>query len=173
MKNLGQLRTEEWPTRRVGFVGWPETGQAPSLHEHFSAACQGRGPNRLILACHVSLDDHLRIESSYSYRAKTATRDGMLKVSDSPGIFVRAVCVLCVALICVMGTVQATHSHPENSTTSHHSCSICATAHVGLNTQTVVSTPVIVTAALASPVAAVSLIFRPTSTQFIRPPPAL
>jgi len=127
----------------------------------------------LFLTCHVSLDDHLRIESSYSYRAKTATRDGMLKVSDSPGIFVRAVCVLCVALICVMGTVHATHSHPENSTTSHHSCSICATAHVGLNTQTVVSTPVIVTAALASPVAAVSLIFRPTSTQFIRPPPAL
>ena len=121
----------------------------------------------------VSADDHLRIESSYSYRAETATRDGMLKVSDSPGIFVRAACVLCVALMCVMGTVQATHSHPENSTTSHHSCSICATAHVGLNTQTVVSTPVIVTAALASPVAAVSLIFRPSTTQFIRPPPAL
>jgi len=81
--------------------------------------------------------------------------------------------VLCVALVCVMGTVQATHSHPENSTTSHHTCSICATAHVGLNTQTVASAPVLATAELAISVADASAIFRPTTTQFIRPPPVL
>jgi len=87
-------------------------------------------------------------------------------------MFLRAVCVLCVALVCVMGTVQVTHTHAENSTTSHHTCSICATAHVGLNTQTVAFAPVLVIAALASPVSDVSRIFRPATTQFIRPPPA-
>jgi len=81
--------------------------------------------------------------------------------------------VLCVALVCVMGTLQATHSHSENSSTSHHTCSICATAHAGLNTQTVASEPVLARAALASSVAEHSPIFRPAATQFIRPPPAL
>jgi hypothetical protein len=87
-------------------------------------------------------------------------------------MFLRAVCVLCVALVCVMGTVQVTHTHAENSTASHHTCSICATAHAGLNTQTVAFAPVLAIAALASPVSDVSRIFRPATTQFIRPPPA-
>lgn len=81
--------------------------------------------------------------------------------------------MLCVALVCVMGTVQAVHSHPEDSTTSHHTCSICATAHVGLKTQTVASAPVLATAALATSVSKTSAVFRPAVTQFIRPPPAL
>ncbi|MGD0791129.1 MAG: hypothetical protein ABR920_05095 [Terriglobales bacterium] len=97
----------------------------------------------------------------------------MLKVSANRGVWVRAVCVLSVVLVCVMGTIQAIHSHPENSTTSHHACSICATAHAGLSTQTVASAPVLATAALASLVSEVSPIFRPITTQFIRPPPAL
>ncbi|MGD0417168.1 MAG: hypothetical protein ABSA80_17555 [Terriglobales bacterium] len=96
----------------------------------------------------------------------------MLNVWANRGVFVRAVCVLSIALVCVMGTVQATHSHPENSTTSHHTCSICATAHAGLSTQTAASAPVLVTAALAILVAEVSAVFRPVITQFIRPPPA-
>ena len=96
----------------------------------------------------------------------------MLRASANRGVFGRAVCVLCVALVCVMGMVQATHSHPENSATSHHTCSICATAHVGVKTAPVASAPVLVTTALASSVAEVSLIFRPVTTQFIRPPPA-
>lgn len=83
----------------------------------------------------------------------------------------RAVCVLCIALVCVIGTVQAVHSHPENSSTSHHTCSICATAHIGLSTQTVAAAPVLATTLLARTVAEVSLIFRPAATQFIRPPP--
>jgi len=97
----------------------------------------------------------------------------MIKLLANRGVFVRAVCVLCVALVCVMGTLQATHSHPENSSTSHHACSICATAHAGLSTQTTVTAPVLATAALASSVAEDSPIFRPATTQFIRPPPAL
>ncbi|MBZ5666526.1 MAG: hypothetical protein LAO30_18175 [Acidobacteriia bacterium] len=81
--------------------------------------------------------------------------------------------MLCVALVCVMGTLQATHSHPKNSTASHHTCSICATAHAGLSTKTAASAPVLATAVLASAVAEVFLIFRPAAAQFIRPPPAL
>ncbi len=97
----------------------------------------------------------------------------MLRVSANRGGFVRAVCVLSVALVCVMGTVQATHTHSENSATPHHTCSICATAHAGLSTQTVASAPVLAMTALAIPVAEVSPIFRPVTTPFIRPPPAL
>src|SRR5580700_10512448 len=97
----------------------------------------------------------------------------MLRVSASRGVFLRVVCMLCIALVCVMGTVQATHSHPENSTTSHHTCTICATAHVGLNTHSVASAPVLSTTALATSVSETSAIFRPALTQFIRPPPAL
>ncbi|HKM47660.1 MAG TPA: hypothetical protein VJX69_08730 [Terriglobales bacterium] len=94
-------------------------------------------------------------------------------MSSNRGGFVRAVGVLCIALVCVMGTVQATHSHSENSATSHHTCSICATAHAGVSTQTVASAPVLATVALASFVAEASPIFRPVTTPFIRPPPAL
>jgi hypothetical protein len=96
----------------------------------------------------------------------------MLSVSANRGGLVRAVCVLCVALVCVMGTVQATHSHSENSTTSRHTCTICATAHAGLSTQTAASAPVLATAVLAVLIAEVSPIFRPLTTQFIRPPPS-
>jgi hypothetical protein len=97
----------------------------------------------------------------------------MLKVSSNRGGFIRAVGVLCIALVCVMGTVQATHTHSENSATSHHTCSICATAHAGLSTPTVASAPVLAMTALAIPVAEISPIFRPVTTPFIRPPPGL
>jgi hypothetical protein len=94
-------------------------------------------------------------------------------VPTKRGLFGRAVCVLCIALVCVLGTVQATHSHPANSSTSHHTCSICATAHIGFNTHTVASAPALATTALAISVAEVFLTFRPLTDQFIRPPPAL
>jgi len=77
--------------------------------------------------------------------------------------------VLCVALMCAMGTIQATHTHAENSTTSHHSCSICATAHAGFNTQTVASAPVLRTAALTTFVAEAVSHFPSCHQQFIRP----
>jgi hypothetical protein len=96
----------------------------------------------------------------------------MLRVAADRGAFVRALGVLCVVLVCVIGTVQATHSHSENSATSHHKCTICATAHAGLNTQTVASAPVLIASDLADPTSEISRIFRPAATQFIRPPPA-
>ena len=97
----------------------------------------------------------------------------MLNVLANRGRWARALCVLSVALVCAMGTVQAAHSHPENSATSHHTCSICATAHAGLNTAPAPSAPVLVMAVLAILVVEVSPIFRPVATHFIRPPPAL
>jgi len=81
--------------------------------------------------------------------------------------------MLSIALMCVMGMVQAIHSHPEDSTTSHHTCSICATAHAGISAVPMVSAPILGTTALAILTADVSPIFRPVTTQFIRPPPAL
>jgi len=121
----------------------------------------------------VSLDDHLTIESSKSKASNRQHRDAMLSLLGNRGVFVRAVRVLCVALVCVMGTIQATHSHPESSATSHHTCTICATAHAGLSTASVASAPVLGTAALAILASEVSPIFRLVTTPFIRPPPAL
>lgn len=97
----------------------------------------------------------------------------MLKAPANRGGWVRAVCLLAAALVCVMGTVQAVHSHPENSATSRHNCSICATAHAGLKITPAPSAPVLPTAVLAVVVPELAPIFRPVTTQFIRPPPAL
>jgi hypothetical protein len=102
----------------------------------------------------------------------------MLRIASNRGVFVRAVCVLAIALMCVMGMAQATHSHndndnDENSATARHTCSICASAHAGISTQTTASAPILFTAPLAIFVAEVALTFRPATTQFIRPPPAV
>jgi hypothetical protein len=97
----------------------------------------------------------------------------MLRTLAKQGGWIRALCVLCIALVCVMGTVQAVHSHAdENSATAHHSCTICATAHAGLKITPVPTAPVLATAVLAIVVPEVSPIFRPVATQFIRPPPS-
>ncbi|MGA7558160.1 MAG: hypothetical protein WCF61_15625 [Terriglobales bacterium] len=96
-----------------------------------------------------------------------------MRISANRGGWVRAVCVLCAVLVCAMGTIQATHSHADNSASSHHTCTICATAHAGLSTAPVASAPVLATATLAITVAEVSPVFRPVTAQFIRPPPAL
>ncbi|MGA9527600.1 MAG: hypothetical protein WBS24_05750 [Terriglobales bacterium] len=86
-------------------------------------------------------------------------------------LFVRVVCLLSMALVFAMGTVQAVHAHPENSSTSRHTCSICVTAHAGMNVETGTTAPVMLAAALAAPVFESSGIFRPAATFFIRPPP--
>lgn len=119
-------------------------------------------------------------EGSFSLRRVSAychlsveLPDSMLSVSSNRGLFVRVVSVLAIALMCVMGVAQATHSHNDNdSATAHHTCSICATAHAGVGTQTIASAPILFTARLAIFVAKVSPTFRPATTQFIRPPPA-
>jgi hypothetical protein len=75
-------------------------------------------------------------------------------------------------MVCAMGVVQAVHVHSENSPAVHHACSICLTAHAGLNVATVSSAPIMLAAALANPAQQFSGIFRPVEARFIRPPPA-
>ena len=96
----------------------------------------------------------------------------MKSISTNRRSIVKVLCAFCMVLMCVMGVVQATHSHADSSSTAHHACSICATAHTGISTQTVASAPVFATSALTVFVADSSAIFRPAATQFIRPPPA-
>jgi len=76
-----------------------------------------------------------------------------------------------MVLVCAMGMAQALHAHAEDSTTSHHVCSICSTAHAGLSVRAPAIAPVMVAAVLAAPAPECAGIFRPAATQFIRPPP--
>ena len=85
----------------------------------------------------------------------------------------KALAVLCVALVFALGTVHAVHSHPANSQTSRHSCSICSAPTLGP------AVAAIDMPSLGTPIAMVRfaretfVVFRPTSTNFIRPPPAV
>jgi len=96
----------------------------------------------------------------------------MMMVSSQRGIVIRALCVFAMVLVCAMGIVQAVHAHPENSTSTHHVCTICSTAHVGLNTAMSFAPPVPNASILAPLAPESSGSFRSTEVHFIRPPPA-
>jgi hypothetical protein len=87
-------------------------------------------------------------------------------------VVTRILCIFSIALLCVMGSVQAVHAHPDESTTSHHDCSICSAAHIGLSVPAVMTAPIVVAAPLATAPAKSHAISRPSHTCFIRPPPA-
>jgi len=97
----------------------------------------------------------------------------MVRSFSKRGAFVRVVCVLAMVLVCAMGIVQAAHAHSETSTAPHHVCSICSTAHAGLNTGTTIGPPVLGISMLATPPRESAGIFRSTEVHFIRPPPAV
>ncbi|MFZ3266349.1 MAG: hypothetical protein WA172_20260 [Terriglobales bacterium] len=78
-----------------------------------------------------------------------------------------------MALVFAVGVVQAVHTHPQDSTASHHTCSICSTAHAGLSTVTIAAAPVMTAAALVTPPRERAQIFRVPTVHFIRPPPAV
>lgn len=96
-----------------------------------------------------------------------------MRVFSQRGVLVRAVCLLAMALVCAMGIAQAVHAHPENSSAPHHVCSICSTAHAGLNTTMTFAPPVLGVSILVSLAPESSGIFRSTEVHFIRPPPAV
>ena len=85
----------------------------------------------------------------------------------------QALSVLCMALVCVMGTVQAVHSHPANSQTSRHSCSICSAPSMGPAAATVDLLPMAKPVAMAYSAREIFVAFRPVLTNFVRPPPAV
>ena len=85
----------------------------------------------------------------------------------------KAVAVLCMALVFAMGTVQAVHSHPVSSQASHHSCSLCSAPSLGPAVATVDLLPMVKPIAMAHFSRETFVVFRPTSSNFIRPPPAV
>jgi hypothetical protein len=80
------------------------------------------------------------------------------------------VSVLCLVMMLAMGTVQAVHVHPDNA--PRHTCSICSTPNAKLNTEDASPVPVMVAVPVASVEISVPRIFRPTTPNFVRPPPA-
>jgi hypothetical protein len=96
----------------------------------------------------------------------------MQRMWVSRGVIARTTAVLCVLLLLAIGTAQAVHSHPDNAKTSPHSCSICSVPNAKLNTQGISAAPVMVAVPVARVEAVTPRIFRPTTTNFVRPPPA-
>jgi hypothetical protein len=88
----------------------------------------------------------------------------MVKISEQRSALARMLCVFSIALLCVMGSVQAAHAHPDDSTTSHHDCSICSAAHIGLSLPAVMTAPIVVAAPLATAVTKSAAISRPADT---------
>ena len=96
-----------------------------------------------------------------------------MQVTPERSQMAKAVAVLCMALVFAMGTVQAVHSHPVSSQASHHSCSICAGPSLGPVVATVDVLPMVKPVAMAHFSRETFVVSRPTSTNFIRPPPAV
>jgi hypothetical protein len=86
---------------------------------------------------------------------------------------VRALVVLSIALVGVLATAQVTHSHAGDSSVSHHTCTLCATAHTGMTIAPVVAAPVLRATTQALPIAEVAPIFRAIAAHCIRPPPCV
>ena len=84
-----------------------------------------------------------------------------------------AVSALCVVMVLVMGTVQAVHSHGDDAKTARHTCSICSISNAKLDTTQVAVAPLMSAAPMVSVEASALGIFRPATTNFVRPPPAV
>ncbi len=78
-----------------------------------------------------------------------------------------------MTLVCAMGAVQAVHSHPINSQTSHHSCSICSAPSLGPASTTISVLPMVKPVAMAHFTRETFVVFRPVLINFVRPPPAV
>ena len=81
--------------------------------------------------------------------------------------------VLCIVLVLAMGTVQALHSHPDDSQTPRHSCSICSAPSLGPAATTVSVLPMVRPVAMTHFARETFVVFRPALTNFVRPPPAV
>jgi len=97
----------------------------------------------------------------------------MMQVPANRSWIFQTLCVLCMALVCAMGTVQAVHSHPINSLTSHHSCSICSAPSLGQASTTISVLPMLKAVTMAHFTRETFVVFRPVLTNFVRPPPAV
>jgi L-asparagine transporter-like permease len=82
------------------------------------------------------------------------------------------VSVLCIVMMVLVGTAQVIHSHPDSEKSARHTCSICSTPNAKLNTSHSSPVPVMVAAPIVSVEALAPRIFRPVTSNFVRPPPA-
>jgi len=96
----------------------------------------------------------------------------MQEMWGNRSLLVKTTAVLCVLLVFAIGTVQAVHSHPDSEKVAPHSCSICSVPSAKLNTESVSPAPVMVAVPVARVEATAPRIFRPATTNFVRPPPA-
>jgi hypothetical protein len=86
----------------------------------------------------------------------------------------RAVGVLCVLLVLLVGFISAVHIHPASANAADSSCPACALAHAGVVLVDLgYATPVFNAAVLVAdnPEAAPS--YTPYSSLYIRPPPSV
>lgn len=96
----------------------------------------------------------------------------MVGIAENRTRTFRAVALLGALLVLAIGTAQAIHTHPDNSQTSHHFCSICSAASLGPVTATVSVLPTARAVGVALLTPERIAVFRPASSLFIRPPPA-
>ncbi len=96
----------------------------------------------------------------------------MVGILKNQGRWSCVVSVLCVVMVLVVGTAQAVHSHADNGTSARHTCSLCSVPNAKLNGTQTTAVPVMVAVPMASPETVVSRIFRPSTPNFVRPPPA-
>src|SRR5258705_10646948 len=94
----------------------------------------------------------------------------MTQTTANRSYFAQVLCVLCVALVFTMGTVQAVPSHPAKSQTAHHSCSIFSAPSLGPTATTVKVLPIFKPVAMAHFTSESQGISRPILTNFIRQP---
>ena len=46
--------------------------------------------------------------------------------------WVRAVTLICIIVVMIAASAQASHVHPKNSKLGNHECSVCSVAHAGV-----------------------------------------
>ena len=96
-----------------------------------------------------------------------------MQVNTQRSLIAKTLAVLCMTLVFAMGTVQAVHSHPVSSQASHHSCSICSAPTLGPAVAAIEILPIGKPVAMVHFARQAFVVFRTTSTNFIRPPPAV
>lgn len=96
---------------------------------------------------------------------------GHISASERP---LKVLTLLCIVLIAVVGVVQVTHVHSDESKIPSHECSMCAVAHAGiLNNIVSPPTPLFVETTLVIVHEPISITSEFVSSYRIRPPPAV
>ena len=86
----------------------------------------------------------------------------------------KVLAVLCVLLVALVGGIQASHVHTDNSKLPSHECSMCSVAHAGvINNIVGPPTPSFVRTVLVVASDPISRSLEFVFSLHIRPPPAV